>query len=154
MMFKKSLMAILGAGVLFAVEGYASDSPRTGQSVSENVQLQKITIDAIEEKELDAFSKGERPGYILEVPSQTWFPVRFLLTGDIIALDSLENTEELGIKLLKTVYVKNGGQQFLFSHDGIQWKPFSDFFTGTAAISLGKKDGKLVGSISADLNAR
>lgn len=115
---------------------------------------QILNLKELNQKEIEGFSQGKLNDHILECSEGTYLPLKMVLTGEFLAVESAAETP-LYLKILKTCYIRcEEKENFLFSTDLEEWKEFSEFFTGRVNVSVkAQKDGTIAG-LELELNQR
>lgn len=92
-------------------------------------------VTTLSKDELGIVLSQEHENVVVEFSTGTILPVNFFLKGEVLSLVGEE--KEIGqIKIERTFYIRPIGEEFLFSLDLMEWKPFWDLFTGAASIYL------------------
>lgn len=144
-----ALMAICGS--VFAASADFPINSKTWKSVSQNIKV--INICDLTDSDLNEIMLGNRPEIAIEFSAQTTLPIRFFLKGDLVNL--VENDEGFGVvEIVQTFYARCVQQELILSTDLADWKPFLEFITGTASVSLNIQDGKPSIAVGAETNKR
>jgi len=101
---------------------------------------------------VDAFGEGQLDGTVIEIAAGTRFPLGICFSGDLIEVESSE--ESTSLRVLQKIYVKKEGEQFWLSQDNREWKPVAEFVTGTITLGVDNSDGELFAIIDSDLHVR
>lgn len=101
-----------------------------------------IQITDVTEDMLGMFLAGEVHNVIVEFPEDTYIPVKYLLTGNLINLVP-EERPPVYLKIMRTFYLKMDAEGYLFSTDMQNWKQYSDFMSGEVSCSIKLCNGQL-----------
>lgn len=138
------LMTTVGSGQLMAASTFTQE---------EWEGRQVISLLDVNEGLIQDFSQGKMGESILECPEGACLPLKLILKGEFLGLESAE--PPLYLKVLKTCYIRCEGQEnLLFSTDLQTWKEFSEFFTGGLKVSVDRENGGPVAGIQLELNQR
>lgn len=156
-MNKNFLIAVMAATTILSGSAIAKDysasvSYEWGKFAEAKVN-QIIPIQKITEEMMNKVMEGECQGVAIECTAGVSIPVKPFLKGDLVHL-STASSQAPSVEILKTFYLKSDGKEILFSHDLQDWKGFFEFITGSAAVSVGVKEGELVADVGAELNIR
>lgn len=149
MIMPLALMAI--CGTVFAASADFPINSKTWETVSQNIKV--INICDLTDSDLNEIMLGNRPEIAVEFSAQTTLPISFFLKGDLVNL--VENNENLiAVEIVQTFYARCVQKELILSTDLADWKPFLDFITGTASVSLSIQDGKPSIVVGAETNKR
>lgn len=144
-----ALMAICGSVV--AASADFSINSKTWEPVSQNIKV--INICDLIDSDLNEIMLGNRPQIAVEFSAQTILPISFFLKGDLVNL--VENEGNSGaVAIMQTFYARIVQQELILSTDMTNWKPFLEFITGTASVSLSIQDGKPSIIVGTEANQR
>ncbi len=118
--------------------------------------LEKITVaklDSLKDPELKEIMAGNRPNLAIEFTEHTHLPISFYLEGDLAHLQ--ESHDQWGcIEIQQTFYARYVENELMLSSNLTDWKPFTEFITGTMNVGLTVEDGKAFILIGAKTNRR
>lgn len=144
-----ALMVICGS--VFAASADFPINSKTWETVSQNIKV--INTCDLTDSDLNEIMLGNRPEIAVKFSAQTTLPISFFLKGDLVNL--VENSESLrAVEIMQTFYARCVQQELILSTDLADWKPFLDFITGTASVSLSIQDGKPSIVVGAETNKR
>ncbi len=93
------------------------------------------------ENDLEEVTQGLHPDKVIAFLADTTLPINGYLKGNLIHL--VENEENWGaIEIKQTFYARYTDKELLFSSDLTEWKPFLEFITEEASITLSIQDGQ------------
>ena len=138
------LVAMIGSGQLMAA------SPTGKEWQGDRI----ISLLAFDEGMVEDFLQGKMSDYAVECPTGACLPLKMIVKGEFLALDSAD-IAPLYLKILKTCYIRyEGKDNFLFSTDLQKWKGFSEFFTGELKASVNSQNGGPIAGLELELNQR
>lgn len=145
-----ALMTICGS--VFAASADFSINSKTWEYVSENLKV--INVCDLTNSDLNKIMMiGNHPEIAIEFSAQTTLPMSFFLKGDLVNL--VDNDENFrAVEIVQTFYVRCVQQELMFSTNLTDWKPFLEFITGKASVSLSIQDGKPSIEVGAETNRR
>jgi hypothetical protein len=142
-----ALMATYGSA--FAVS--ADINSKTWETLSQNLRV--INVCNLTDGGLKEIMLGRNPEIAVEFSAQTTLPINFLLKGNLVNL--VENEGNLGVvEIMQTFYARCVDQELILSTNLTDWKPFLEFLTGNASVSLNIQDGKPSIVVGAETNQR
>ncbi|HSX13126.1 MAG TPA: hypothetical protein VLE96_01720 [Chlamydiales bacterium] len=116
-------------------------------------QLEIVNICNLTDTDLNEIMEGHHPEMAIEFSAQTIIPIRFFLKGDLVNL--IENEGKFGaVEVKQTFYARNVEEELILSTNLTDWKPFLEFITGIASVTLSIQDGQPSISIGAETNRR
>lgn len=149
MIMPLALMAICGS--IFAASADFPINSKTWETASQNVKV--INVCDLTDGDLNEIMQGNHPEIAVEFSAQTTLPIRFFLKGDLVNL--VENDENFrAVEIVQTFYARCVQQELILSTDLTGWKPFLEFITGNASVSLSIQDGKPSIVAGAETNKR
>jgi hypothetical protein len=119
----------------------AADFPnlKPWETLSQDIKVVQLT--SLNDDDLKEIMEGKHPEIAIEFAAQTHLPVNFYLKGDVVNL--AENDDKWGtIEIKQTFYARLVGEELILSSNLTDWKPFMEFITGTATITLSVQDGQ------------
>lgn len=138
------LMTMIGSGQLIAA------SPKETEWQSDRI----VSLIALDEGMVQDFLQGKMTDYAVECPAGSSLPLKMIVKGEFLSLDSAE-IAPLYLRILKTCYIRYEEKDtFLFSTDLQQWKRFSEFFTGELKASVNSENGGPIAGLELELNQR
>lgn len=138
------LMAMIGSGQLIAA------STKGTEWQSDRI----VSLLAFDEGMAQDFLQGKMTDYAVECPAGSCLPLKMIIKGEFLSLDSAE-IAPLYLRILKTCYIRYEGKDtFLFSTDLQKWKGFSEFFTGELKASVNSENGGPIAGLELELNQR
>lgn len=144
-----ALIAICGS--VFAASADFPINSKTWEKVSQNLKV--INVCDLTDNDLNEIMLGNHPEIAVEFSAQTALPISFFLKGDLVNL--VENNENLrAVKIVQTFYARCMQQGLILSNNLRDWKPFLEFITGNASVSLSIQDGKPSVVVGAEANKR
>lgn len=145
MSMKKGLMvALTSCGLCFL--GFASQN---GVDHWEIIKVGNIT-----KEHLDQFIAGEYCSCVVEFTEGAIFPLRLFLNGNIFNFVDGCGIEDIQVEVKQTFYVRFDNNEFLFSADFDDWKPFQEFAMGSISIALGVDEDVRFISVIAEADVR
>lgn len=149
MILSLALMAICGS--VCATSMNIDINSKTWRTVTQNIEV--INICDLTDFDLIEIMQGNHPELAVEFLAKTSLPLSLFLRGDLINL--VENDEGFKVvEIEQTFYVRCVEQEFIFSTNLIDWKPFFEFLTGNASVSLSIQDGKPSILVGVEANKR
>lgn len=144
-----ALMAICGS--VFAVSADFAINSKTWENVSQNLKV--INVCDLTDSDLKEILLGNHPEIAVEFLAQTTLPISFFLKGDLVNL--VENDENFRtVEVVQTFYARFVQQELILSINLTDWKPYLEFITGNASVSLSIQDGKPSVVVGAETNKR
>lgn len=144
-----ALMAVCGSA--FAASAEFPINSKTWENVSQNPKV--INVCDLTDSDLNEIMLGNHPEIAIEFSAQTTLPISFFLKGDLVNL--VENNENFrAVEIVQTFYARCVQQELILSTDLTDWKPFLEFITGNASVSLSIQDGKPSIVVGAETNKR
>lgn len=144
-----ALMAICGS--VFAASADFPINSKTWENVSQSLKV--INVCDLTDSDLNEIMQGNHPEMAVEFSAQTTLPISFFLRGDLVNL--VENEGNFGaVEIMQTFYTRCVGQELILSTNLTDWKPFVEFITGNASVSLSIQDGKPSIVVGAETNQR
>lgn len=135
----------------FAVETAFPINPKPWEAISQDVKVVQLT--SLTDNDLKEIMQGQHPELAVEFAAQTHLPVNFYLKGDLVNL--AESDEKWGtLEIKQTFYARCVGEELILSSNLIDWKPFMEFITGTATVTLSIQDGHLSIVVGSETNRR
>ncbi len=100
-----------------------------------NEDVQVITLNEVSQTAVEQMMSGDYPNIILECAEGTVLPITFAFKSDFLSLET-SSQAPLSLRILKSCYMKNDHGVFMFSDEGVHWKDFFDYFTGSFGLYL------------------
>jgi hypothetical protein len=146
-----SLALMATCGSAFAASADFSINSKIWEPLSQNLKV--INVCNLKDNDLNEIMLGLHPEIAVEFSAQTTLPISFFLKGDLVNL--VENEGNFGtVEIMQTFYARCAGQELILSTNLTDWKPFLEFITGNASVSLNIQDGKPSIVVGADTNQR
>ena len=117
-----------------------------------DTENQPVTFADLTQDRVENFFAGKEDGLVIHCPEGTILPLDISLGGEF--LSSSEDNPLGTVRLLKSCFVKCVDEVFFFSTDGETWKGFSDFFTGSVAVSISTTEEAPLVGITLELDER
>lgn len=144
-----ALMAICGS--VFAASADFPINSKTWENVSQNLKV--INVCDLTDSDLKEIMLGNHPEIAVEFLAQTTLPISFFLKGDLVNL--VENDENFrAVEVVQTFYARYVQEELILSTNLTDWKPFLEFITGNASVSLSIQNGKPSVAVGAETNKR
>ncbi|MBM3207667.1 MAG: hypothetical protein FJZ57_03565 [Chlamydiae bacterium] len=122
--------------------------------VNEWSQNKIISMSELNNRLMESFCNGEIKDVIVECLQGTSIPLKVIVKGQFLALESTSGSS-FYFKVLKTCYVRcEEKENYLFSSDLQTWKSFSDFFTGELKVSVEVEKGEPIVGLQLELDPR
>lgn len=132
-----ALIAICGS-VFAALADFPINS-NSWENVSQNLVV--INVCDLTDSDLNEIILGNHPEIAVEFSAQTTLPISFFLKGDLVNL--VENDENFRtLEIVQTFYARCVQEELILSTNLMDWKPFLEFITGNASVSLSIQGGK------------
>jgi hypothetical protein len=146
-----SLALMATCGSAFVTSADFPINSKAWETSSQNLKV--INVCNLTDNDLNEVMLGHHPEIAVEFSAQTTLPISFFLKGDLVNL--VENEGSFGAaEIMQTFYARCVGQELILSINLRDWKPFLEFITGNASVSLSIQDGKLSIVIGAETNQR
>lgn len=144
-----ALMAICGSA--FAATADFPIHSMTWETLAQNLKV--INVCNLTDKDLNEIMQGNHPETAVEFSAQTTLPISFFLKGDLVNL--VENEGNYGaVAIMQTFYARCVQQELILSTNLTNWKPFLEFITGTASVSISIQDGRPSIVVGTEVNQR
>jgi hypothetical protein len=151
-MKKLLFVAICLASISVACFAVSAHFPfRASLEAPQNLTV--INVNQLTDSELIEIGEGKRPDVAIEFSEKTVVPLGFFLKGDLIRLvgDEVDCGQ---IEIMQTFYVRIGEEEFVFSQNLVEWKPFTEFATGNASIILHVRNSQPYLQFGTEMNRR
>lgn len=123
---------------------------KTWKNVSQSLEV--INVCDLNTQDLNEIMLGNHPEIAMEFSAQTTLPISFFLKGDLV---QLKHEGSFGaVEIMQTFYARCVQQELVISTNLIDWKPFLEFITGQASVSLSIQEGKPSIIVGAEANKR
>lgn len=153
-MKKLVVMTLALTAICGSVCAASADFPinsKPWETMSQNLKV--INVCDLTDSDLNEIMLGNHPEIAVEFSAQTTLPIRFFLKGDLVYL--VENDENFrAVEIVQTFYARCVPQGLILSNNLTDWKPFLEFITGNASVSLSIQDGKPSIMMGAEANQR
>lgn len=139
-----------------SLSGYATSvdfsiSPKSWEAGTENLRV--VCLSDISEQVLNEMMLGEHPDLVVQFCKGTQLPIHFFLKGDLVNLT--EDQVNMGrIEIRQTFYARYVGGELILSVNLNEWKPFLEFITGHASVSLNIQNQEPCITFGAEFNLR
>jgi hypothetical protein len=116
--------------------------------------LRVVNIFDITESELNRCVQGECSELAVEFSEGSILPLDMFLGGNFITFAAEEELHGLQIEVKQTFYIRCMEDDFIFSLNLEEWKPFFEFATGSISVALGTREGGPFVRLGADAGTR
>lgn len=135
----------------FALSAEFPINPKPWENMSHNLRVVHICL--LTDSDLTEIMQGHHPETAVEFSAQTKLPISFFLKGDLANL--IENEVKIGeVEIKQTFYARCVEGEFILSINLTDWKPFSEFITGSASVVFTIQEGKPSIIFGAETNRR
>jgi hypothetical protein len=115
--------------------------------------LKVMNVCNLSEEDSQEIMQGERPEVAVEFSKGTLLPISFFFKGNLLNL--VEGEAKVGqIEIQQTFYVRHVQGELIMSANLTDWKPFLEFITGNASITLNTQNGQPSMIFGAETNRR
>jgi hypothetical protein len=141
-MKKITIMSLALTATCVSAFATSADFPinsKPWENLSQNLRV--VNIRHLTDSDLNEIMQGHHPKTAVEFSAQTTLPISFFLKGDLVNLT--ENEGKFGtVEIKQTFYARYVANDLILSINLTDWKPFLEFITGNASVTLAIQDGK------------
>jgi hypothetical protein len=108
-----------------------------------------IPVNCLTECDLNEIMQGKQPNTAIEFAENTILPVQFFLNGDLV---NLVAGNYGAVQVKQPFFARYVNNNLIMSTNLKEWRPFVEFITGNASLSLSIQNGGPTIMCGAEIN--